>query len=75
MDNPTLTWTCPLCGLETPEPEKHLRVHGMTIEQAIEMVEQFEQAQREFARLFMITQEVGQVCMLCGQLIPEAHDG
>lgn len=75
MDNPTLVWECPLCGLETPEPEIHVRVHGMTIDQIVNMQMEEERRVKELARLLMITQEVGEVCMLCGQLIPETHHG
>ncbi len=62
-----LTWTCPYDGLETTEPEKHLQVHGLTIEVVVEHLEALEKERKELSRLLMMDQELQPVCPLCGR--------
>ncbi|KKN32810.1 hypothetical protein LCGC14_0810010 [marine sediment metagenome] len=62
-----LTWTCPYDGLETTEPEKHLQVHGLTIETVVEHLEALEAARKDLARLLMMDQELLEVCPMCGR--------
>ncbi len=63
-----LTWTCPYDGLETTEPEKHLQVHGLAIEEVVEHLEALETERRQLARLLMMNQELEAVCPMCGRL-------
>lgn len=67
----SLTWECPLCGLETPTPEKHLKTHGLTIERVMEMLDEAEQTRQELARMLMLDQETGEPCPLCGHIMED----
>lgn len=50
-------WDCPYCGLETPTPAQHLRVHGLTIEEYVKMVDAHEKELAALERLLLMAQE------------------
>lgn len=53
-----LTWDCPYCGLATPTPAQHLRVHGLTIEEWVRMAEEQERREMFLERLLLMAKEI-----------------
>ena len=65
----TLVWECPWCGLETPQPEEHLRrAHGVPIEKLMAWKDELEKRRKGFERLLLMAAEMGEhrVCPMCG---------
>lgn len=72
MDMPEmLVWSCHFCGLETPEPTRHLAAaHGTSIEDVMRLKDELEARRRNLERLLMLGQELagaGDRCYACGQ--------